>query len=186
MHRVPETENLFSSNVVQAITNTENTDEENNPTTGRFCSCTEPDGTLAQGRLTCPNLPSLLIQPKAFAGNQWTEVGQDLRSKRAVAGPDDVPTDEDDVDDDYEFVFDPTALPPVFQFPTPSNITKRAAIDECNRVLTASPVAKACIEDGVIDAISNDTIESCVEDIKVSPRGNFSLIQVPCSNNLRF
>ena len=177
---------MFSSDVVQTITDTENTDAVNNPTTGKFCLCTKPDGTLTTDSFTCPLFQqSLLIQPKAFAGNQWTEVGQDLRSKRAVAGPDDVPTDEDDVDDDYEFVFDPTASPPVFQFPTPSNITKSAAVDECNRVLTASPVAKACIEDGVINAISNDTIESCVEDIKVSCAAIFCFYSGR-SKNLRF
>ena len=164
-HRVSENENLFSSDAVKAIVEEEKTDEENDLIKGRFCDCQKHEGLT-----TCPDFddPIEIIKAKAFAGNQWTEVGQDLKSKRAVAGPDDVPTDEDNVDDDYDFVFDPTAEPPVFQFPTPNNITERAAVDECNRVLTASPVAKACIEEGVIDTISNDTIASCVEDIKVS------------------
>ncbi|XP_065827350.1 uncharacterized protein [Oscarella lobularis] len=162
--RVSEKENLFDSSVVEGLEEGGNTDIENNPTINKFCACEGPTKSILSA---CPNRP-IVIQAKAFAGNQWTEVGQDLRSKRAVAGPDDVPTDEDDVDDDYDFVFDPTAEPPVFRFPTPNNITERAAVDECSRVLTASPVAKACIEDGVINTISNDTIASCVEDIKLS------------------
>ena len=173
-HRVSEKENLFDSSVVEGLEEGGNTDIENNPTINKFCACEGPTKSILSA---CPNRP-IVIQAKAFAGNQWTEVGQDLRSKRAVAGPDDVPTDEDDVDDDYDFVFDPTAEPPVFRFPTPNNITERAAVDECSRVLTASPVAKACIEDGVINTISNDTIASCVEDIKVSCVAIFFLIHV--------
>ena len=160
--RVKSNENLFGKEVLQQIEKDDPVIPSNN-----FCQCTSNRNELT-GTLDCPEYEdSLLVQAKAFSGEGWIHNTPVLKTKRAVAKENDIPTDEDDVEDDYEFVYDINANPPIPQWPTQSGITKEVAVQTCTDVLLSSPVAKSCIADGRIEEITRETIDSCVEDIKV-------------------
>lgn len=132
----------------------------------KYCGCPDDvDDFLANNNFNCPF--NALVQPKEPNPRKWTAVHQAVRTVKRAAGDNQLATDDDDVDDDYVFEFDPDFNPDRPTWPTPSGITEADATSLCREALTDTPVARACMKSGLIESVDNTTLATCVEDIKV-------------------